>query len=48
VGIPKICIGGPICVPIDLSGLVSEITDVRASLLAKYYIDPARPRASPT
>jgi len=43
VGIPKICIGGPICVPIDLSGLVSEITDVRASLLAKYYIDPARP-----
>ncbi|HVP22992.1 MAG TPA: hypothetical protein VMS77_03670 [Conexivisphaerales archaeon] len=43
VGIPKICIGGPICIPVDLSGLVSEITDVKASLLAKYYVDPARP-----
>jgi hypothetical protein len=43
VGIPKICIGGPICVPVDLSGLVSEITDLKASLLAKYYVDPARP-----
>lgn len=43
VGIPKICIGGPICVPLDLSGIVSEITDVKASLLAKYYVDPARP-----
>lgn len=42
VGIPKICIGGPICVPLDLSGLTSEITDVKASLKAKYFVDPAR------
>jgi hypothetical protein len=42
VGVPKICIGGPICVPVDLSGLTSEITDVKASLLAKYYVNPAR------
>jgi hypothetical protein len=43
VGIPEICIGGPVCVPLDLSGLTSEITDIKASLATKYYVDPARP-----
>jgi len=42
VGIPKICIGGPICAPLDLIGLTSEISDVKASLVPKYFIDPAR------
>ena len=42
VGIPDIHIGGPICVPLDLSGLVSEISKVRAHLKAKYYVDPGR------
>ncbi len=42
VGLPQICIGGPVCLPLDLSGLVSKITDVKASLLAKYFVDPGR------
>jgi hypothetical protein len=42
VGFPGITIGGPICAPLDLSGLVSEISDVKASLTPKYYVDPAR------
>jgi hypothetical protein len=42
VGIPDIPIGGPICVPLNLSGLVSEISKVRAHLNAKYFIDPGR------
>jgi hypothetical protein len=42
VGIPDIPIGGPICVPLDLSGLVSEISKVRARLNARYFIDPGR------
>lgn len=42
VGIPEICIGGPICAPLDLSGLTSEISDLKASLVPKYYVDPAR------
>lgn len=42
VGIPDIPIGGPICVPLDLSGLVSEISKVRARLKARYFIDPGR------
>lgn len=42
VGIPDIPIGGPICVPLNLSGLVSEISKVRAHLKAKYFIDPGR------
>lgn len=42
VGIPDIHIGGPICVPLDLSGLVSEISKVRAHLKAKYFVDPGR------
>ena len=42
VGIPDIHIGGPICVPLKLSGLVSEISKVRAHLKAKYFIDPGR------
>ena len=42
VGIPDIHIGGPLCVPLNLSGLVSEISKVRAHLKVKYYVDPAR------
>jgi hypothetical protein len=41
VGIPDIPLG-TICVPIDLSGLVSEISDVKASLVGSYLVDPAR------
>ena len=43
VGIPDIHIGGPICIPLDLSGLVSEISKVRAHLKAVYFVDPLRP-----
>jgi len=43
VSLPKICIGGPICLPIDLSGLVSQIDDLKANLVAQYWIDPTRP-----
>lgn len=42
VGVPEICIGGPICIPLDLSGLVSEVNDVKAHLKATYFVDPAR------
>ena len=42
MSVPGFCIGGPICAPLDLSGLVSKITDIKASLLAKYFIDPGR------
>ncbi|HEX6076376.1 MAG TPA: hypothetical protein VFZ32_14075 [Micromonosporaceae bacterium] len=42
VGIPDIPIGGSICIPLNLSGLVSEISKVRARLKAKYFIDPGR------
>jgi hypothetical protein len=42
VGVPKICIGGPLCLPIDLSGLVSEINSIKAHLKPVYFIDPAR------
>lgn len=42
VGIPDIHIGGPICIPLDLSGLVSEISKVRAHLTAVYFVDPGR------
>jgi hypothetical protein len=41
VGFPEICLGS-ICAPVDLSGLVSKISDLKASLVASYYIDPAR------
>jgi hypothetical protein len=43
VSLPKICIGGPICLPLDLSGLVSGIQDVKAGLRAVYVVDPLRP-----
>lgn len=43
VSLPKICIGGPICLPLDLSGIVSEVDDLKANLVAKYYVDPGRP-----
>ena len=42
VGVPEICIGGPICIPLDLSGLVSTIRDVKAHLVAVYFVDPLR------
>lgn len=46
VGFPSICIppGGTttICIPLDLSGLTSKVSDIKASLLAKYFVDPAR------
>lgn len=42
VGFPGFCLGGSICAPLDLSGLVSEISDVKASLMPVYYVDPAR------
>jgi hypothetical protein len=41
-GIPDIHIGGPICIPLDLSGIVSKISTVRAHLETKYFVDPAR------
>jgi hypothetical protein len=41
VSVPKWCIGGPICIGPDLSGiLVSRIHDVKARLTCKYVIDP--------
>ena len=42
VGFPGFCIGGPICAPLDLSGLVSEVNDVKASLSPRYVVDPTR------
>ncbi len=43
VSLPKICVGGPVCIDLDLSGLVSEISDIKANLVAKYFVDPTRP-----
>jgi hypothetical protein len=43
VSLPQICIGGPICLPLDLSGLVSEVEDLKSNLVAKYFVDPTRP-----
>lgn len=43
VSFPGFCIGGfSICPGIDLSGLVSDITDFDAGLRVSYYIDPHR------
>jgi hypothetical protein len=42
VGFPGFCIGGPLCVTLDLSGITSEITDLKASLVPQYFVDPAR------
>lgn len=42
VGVPEICIGGPVCIPLDLSGLVSEVNTIKAHLKPVYFIDPAR------
>jgi hypothetical protein len=42
VGVPKVCIGGPICLPLDLSGLVSEVNTIKAHLKPVYFVDPAR------
>lgn len=43
VSLPKVCIGGPICLDLDLGGLVSEVSDVKANLVPRYLVDPARP-----
>jgi len=43
VSFPGFCIGGPICADIDLSGIVAQVTDLKANLVAKYVIDSARP-----
>jgi hypothetical protein len=43
VSFPGFCIGGPVCADLDLSGLVAQVTDMQANLLAKYVVDPARP-----
>lgn len=46
VSFPGFCVppggGTTICIPLDLSGLVSEISDLQASLVPIYYVDPAR------
>lgn len=42
VGFPGFCIGGPVCANLDLSGLTSRIVDIKAGLVPKYYVDPAR------
>lgn len=42
VGFPGFSFGGPICIPLDLSGLVSEINEIKAHLNSKYFIDPGR------
>lgn len=43
VGWPDIPIAaGSICIPLDLSGIVSEISKVRARLKVKYSVDPGR------
>jgi hypothetical protein len=42
VGVPSIPIGGPLNIPLDLSGIVSEISKVRAHLKAVYFVDPGR------
>ncbi len=43
VSFPGFCIGGfSICPEIDLSGLVSEVTDFDAGIVVNYYVDPAR------
>jgi hypothetical protein len=46
VDFPGFCVppgaGTTICAPLDLSGLVSEISDLQARLVARYFIDPTR------
>jgi hypothetical protein len=41
VGFPTIPLPS-ICAPLDLSGLVSEISDIKAGLAVTYFVDPAR------
>lgn len=43
VSFPGFCIGGPVCADLDLSGLVAQITDLKANIVTNYVIDPARP-----
>lgn len=42
VSLPGFTIGGPICASLPLSGLVSEINIIKASLVPKYFVDPGR------
>src|SRR5205809_5735075 len=46
VSFPGFCVppgaGTTICAPLDLSGLVSEISDLQARLVPNYFVDPAR------
>jgi hypothetical protein len=42
VSFPEFRVGGPVCAPLDLSGLVSKIADVKARLVPRYFVDPAR------
>lgn len=42
VGFPGFCLGGPVCIPLNLSGLVSDISNLKAHLEARYRVDPAR------
>jgi hypothetical protein len=42
VGFPGFCVGGPICAPLNLSGLVSDVSELSARLKPVYYVDPAR------
>jgi hypothetical protein len=39
---PKFCIGGPICIGPDLSGLVSDVVDFKCGVVPRYFIDPQR------
>ncbi len=42
VSLPEFCIGGPITIGLDLSGLVSEINIIKARAVPKYFVDPGR------
>jgi len=42
VGIPDITIGGPICVPLDLSGLTTEVNFIKGTPATRYFVDPGR------
>jgi hypothetical protein len=46
VSFPGFCVppgaGTTICAPLDLSGLVSEISDLKSRLVPQYFVDPAR------
>lgn len=43
VSLPEVCVGGPMCMGLDLSGIVSEVSDLKARLAPRYRVDPGRP-----